>query len=121
MDDNNIMLIKTLNFANQHRINKYNLCAIITDKRNNILSIGFNSYKKTHPTQAYYAERAGQTNRIFLHAELDALIRLPTNSTPHSIFIARSDARGRPLLAEPCPICMLAIRDAKIKNIYFTK
>lgn len=117
------MLNRAIKVASENYFNKnrYNLCAIITDKKNKIISVGCNSYKKSHPTQAYFAEKVGQDNRIFLHAELDALIKIPYGKKPYSIFVARVNKKGKSLLAKPCPICSLAIKDAGIKNIYYTE
>ena len=53
------MLDKAIKLALNKKSDKYSLCAIITDKKGSILSIGWNSYKKSHPKQAYYAEKAG--------------------------------------------------------------
>ena len=101
--------------------NKFNLCAIITDKKGNVVSIGYNSYSKTHTTQAYYAEKSGNIHRIFLHAEIDALTKIPYGIKGHSIYIARLDKSGKSALARPCPICRMALQDANIKNIYYTQ
>lgn len=101
----------------QHK--KYRIACIITDKHDRILSIGVNSYTKTHPKQAYYASKhGGRINRIFLHAEMDAIIRC--RSKPASIYIARVGRNKEPRLAKPCPICMAAIKDAGIKRIIYT-
>ena len=97
----------------------YRLACIITDKRGRILSTGFNSYSKTHPKQAYFAKKYGRHARIFLHAEMSALIRVK-HGIPHHIYIARVDKKGNPRLAKPCPICYSAIRDSEIKKITYT-
>lgn len=100
---------------------RYKLSAIVTDKKNNILSFGVNSYKKTHPTQAYYAEKVGKYNSIFLHAEIDAVSKIPYNKKPYAIYIARVGKTGEPRLAKPCKICNKAIKDSGIEKIYYTK
>lgn len=115
------MLNKAIKFASQIKSDKYRLCAIITDKKGNILSIGHNSYSKTHPRQFYFAKKVGTAHRIFLHAEIDALLKIPYGSIPNSIYIARVGKNKQPLLAKPCSICQMAIQDARIKNIYYTK
>lgn len=99
---------------------KYKLVAIITDKRDNILSVGMNSYKKSHPTQAYYSEKVGNGHQIYLHAELDAIIKLKYTDKPYAIHIVRVNNKGETLLAKPCPICKRAIKDVGIKEIYHT-
>ena len=115
------MLDKAIKLALNKKSDKYSLCAIITDKKGSILSIGWNSYKKSHPKQAYYAEKAGSKYRIYLHAELHALIQLSYMAKPYAIYVARVDKEGNPVLAKPCRICSLAIKDAGIKRVYYTK
>jgi tRNA(Arg) A34 adenosine deaminase TadA len=117
------MLNKAIKIAYINQREKYFLCAIITDKKGNILSVGKNDYYRSHPTQAYYAERCGNGQRIFIHAEIDALTKIPYGKKPFSIYIARTSKNGTPLLAKPCPICSEAIKDSGIKeeNIYYTK
>lgn len=117
-------MTKTLKLAieivKQSLTKKYNFVAIITDKRNRILSIGKNSYTKTSPLQAHYAKQVNEDDKIYLHAEIDALIRIKEGK-PYNIYIARVDKKGIPALAKPCSICQKAIADAGIKNIYYTK
>ena len=54
---------------------RYKILATCFNKYGIPLSKGENSYKKTHPLQAYFAERVGHPQRIYLHAEILALIR----------------------------------------------
>lgn len=84
------------------------MCAIITDRRNNILSIGLNSYNKTHPKQAFFAKRVGEEERIFLHAEIDALIKADMEKA-RKIWIARVGRDGIVRASSPCPICSAAL------------
>ena len=101
---------------------KFFILAKITDKRGHVLSIGWNSYVKTHPMQARMAKRSRSPLKEFLHAEMMAIIRLlpQHRSKAYSITVYRFDANGRPALAKPCPICMSAIRAAGIKRVYYT-
>ena len=96
----------------------YNFVAIITDKKDRVLSIGRNSYKKTHPMQAQYAIQDNQSEKIYLHAEIDALVRC--SKQPYKIFIARTDRHGKVRAAKPCSICHRAIQASGIKHIYWT-
>ena len=52
---------------------KYRMGAIITDKRGEILSVGTNSYTKTHPLQAAFAAAYGEESRVFRHAEIHVI------------------------------------------------
>ena len=85
------------------------LTAIIYDKRGRVLSIGKNSYVKTHPVQAKFANECGDVHKMFLHAEIDAIIRCRDISKAHRIFVSRPTKTGYGL-AKPCPICMHAIK-----------
>lgn len=100
--------------------NKQSLSAVIYDKRGKVLSVGFNSYIKTHPLQASHAKKAGQPEKQFLHAEIHAIVRCRDLSKAHRIFVSRWGNDGQPRLAKPCPICMSAIRAAGIEIIEHT-
>lgn len=97
------------------------LTAIIYDKRGRILSIGKNSYVKTHPIQARYASKVGQDQRIYLHAEIQAIARCTCLERAHRMLITRFGSRGEPRLAKPCRICEEAIKDlTPIKRVEYT-
>lgn len=112
------ILKKAMTIAEDLPANNYRLCAIIVDKKGKILSIGTNSYHKTHPTQAYYASKSDNANRIFLHAEIDAIVKCKGKAD--AIYIARLGNSGKPRLAKPCDICRRAIRDLGIEKIVHT-
>ncbi len=101
---------------------KYFIMAKICDKRGKVLSIGHNSYVRTHPLQAKLAQRVQLPQKEFLHAEMMALIRLlpQHRQKAYSITIYRFNADGTPALAKPCPICQSAIEACGIKHIWYT-
>lgn len=99
---------------------KQNITAIIYDKRGMVLSIGQNSYVKTHPRQAAWAKKAGLPEKEFLHAEISAIIRCRDLTRAHRIFISRLDKDGKPMLAAPCPVCASALKATGIKVIQHT-
>ena len=76
-------------------------------RRGRVVSVGFNSYTKTHPKQKHYATLAGQPNREYLHAELAALLRAPRDSD--TLMVVRLNKAGDPVCAKPCPVCVAAI------------
>jgi hypothetical protein len=69
---------------------------------------------------ARYAAKCGQPYKIFLHAEVHAILRCKDLSKAHKIFIARYGKSGQPLNAKPCPICMQAIKESGIQLIEHT-
>lgn len=95
-----------------------NITATIYDKKGRILSVGQNSYTKTHPKQAHLAAKCGHHHKVYLHAEIAALVKC--KSTPYKIKIERYNRRGQPLLAKPCDICEMAIKESGIKFIEYT-
>jgi tRNA(Arg) A34 adenosine deaminase TadA len=99
---------------------RQNITAMIYDRKGNIISIGKNSYIKTHPLQAKIAKKVGLSQKVFLHAEIAALCRLKDWSKAHRIVVTRFTADGQPANAAPCPICQEALRLAGIKVIDHT-
>ena len=97
-----------------------NITAIIYDKRGRVLSIGKNSYIKTHPLQAKYAHKVGLPEKKFLHAEIAAIVRCRDIDRAHRIEVLRIGRDGSLLLAKPCPVCQSAITAAGIKHIEHT-
>ena len=69
--------------------------AIIYDKRGRILSIGKNSYVKTHPLQARYATEVGLCEQVFLHAST-AKKRLQGGYTNMNIEEFQEEHSGAP-------------------------
>jgi len=99
---------------------RHNITAIIRDKKGRVLSIGKNSYTKTHPLQAHYGELMGEPYKVFLHAEVAAIIRCRDLGKADSITVYRSTRLGKSANSTPCPICRTAIREAGIKKVYHT-
>lgn len=99
---------------------RFSVTAVIYDKRGNVLSIGKNSYVKTHPMQAMYARRAGEPHKVYLHAEIHAITRCAELDKAHRISIFRYREDGSPAMARPCGICAGAIAATNIKIIEHT-
>jgi tRNA(Arg) A34 adenosine deaminase TadA len=99
---------------------RHDITAIIYDKRGNVLSIGKNSYIKTHTLQARYAREVGEDYKIYLHAEVHAITRCKKIDQAHRILITRYDSNGQPVSAQPCRICQTAIANTGIKIIEHT-
>jgi deoxycytidylate deaminase len=99
---------------------KFLIRAKITDRKGNVLSIAENSYSKTHPIQARFANNVGLGHRIFLHAEIAALIKLKKKDKPFKIHVERFHKNGKPANAKPCAVCDAAIRQWGIKHVEYT-
>ena len=96
------------------------ISAVIYDRRGRVLSIGQNSYHKTHPLQAAHAKKVGEPEKIYLHAEMHAIVRCPDITRAHRILVSRWDRQGRAMLAAPCAICRSAIEAAGIRIVEHT-
>jgi tRNA(Arg) A34 adenosine deaminase TadA len=99
---------------------RQNLTAIIYDKKGRVLSIGKNSYVKTHPLMAKYGEKVGEPNKLYLHAEIQAILKCKDLSKAHSIFVSRYNKHGHPALAAPCRLCQEAIKQSGIRKVLHT-
>lgn len=94
---------------------------------NNVLQYyGHNKYK-SHPLALKFSK---DHNKICLHAEMDALIKLLQNfhysyhkileDIPFDIYVARVLKNNQTALAKPCPACLGALSYFQIRNIYWT-
>ena len=99
---------------------RQNITAIIYDRRGRVLSIGKNSYVKTHPYQALLARKCNHKEKIFLHAEIHAITKCANLDRAHRMVITRFDRSGQPVNAQPCEICATAIKATKIKIVDHT-
>jgi tRNA(Arg) A34 adenosine deaminase TadA len=99
---------------------RFDITAIIYDKRGRVLSIGKNSYVKTHPMQHRHCEKVGLHHKQFLHAEIHAIARCKYLDRAHKIVVMRFDSQGNPKLAKPCPVCQSAINEAGINLVEHT-
>lgn len=102
------------------RKQKQDITAIIYDKKGKVLSIGKNSYVKTHPLQFEHAKKVNMPDKVFLHAEISAIIKCKDLHSAHKIFVSRLYKDGTGANAKPCPVCMSAIRATNIRIIEHT-
>mgnify|MGYP003340732514 FL=1 len=99
---------------------KYDIIAKCYDKRGRLLSVGTNSYEKTHPYQKHCAVMVGHSFKEYLHAEIQAILRAKDQRI-HKITVERYNKNGEPMLAKPCPICQYAINAFCITEVEYTK
>lgn len=97
---------------------KFKFCCILFDKRGRVLTKTFQNEFKTHPTQTKFAKIAKEPFKIFLHAEINALVKC--KKQPYGMFICRVDSDGNLVNSKPCPICQLAIDSKGLQICYFT-
>jgi len=93
---------------------KHSLAAIAL-RKGRVIAVGRNSYRKTHPIQAKWAKKVGHAERLFLHAEMDALIK--ARGRADTIVIVRKNSNGL-ALAAPCPVCKAALLHAGVKILH---
>lgn len=98
---------------------KHKLTARVYDKKGTLIAEGTNSYTKSHPVQANFAKLVGMDDRIYLHAEVAALLKCGIKK-PHSIYIERRKKDGTLGNAKPCPICLRAIKHWGIQQVTFS-
>ena len=98
------------------------ICAIACDKRGRVLSVGVNSYQKSHPIMKHYAVKIGNPEAQYVHAEVAALLSLSYNDKQkaHKGFVSRVLKDGSTGLAAPCSICQLMLKDYGIKEVSYT-
>lgn len=99
---------------------KQNITAIIYDKRGKVLSIGKNSYTKTHTLQHFHSHKVGLPEKCFLHAEIHAISLCRKLDRAYRIVVSRYNAAGQPVNAKPCPVCRSAINSTPIKIVEHT-
>jgi len=93
--------------------------AVLLNK-NKPITQGVNQDTKSHPLQAKLAEMVGLHEKIYLHAEISALIKCKSDAD--TIIVARLGGHNGDELrnAKPCPICSLALKEAGIEHIYYS-
>lgn len=113
------MLNVAIEKARENPVHKYQFCAIITTKRSRIVSIGYNSFSKTHTLQAHYSRKHNKKDACFLHAEISAILKAKGKGSV--LYVARVRKDNTAALARPCPACMAAIRqETNLKKVIYT-
>lgn len=101
---------------------KYALLASVTTKNGTLLANCWNSYTKTHPLQKFFAEKVGLPKKIYLHAEIRAMViaSIQPHGPLHTLSVRRFGKNKEMLDAKPCPICIEAAIFFGIKKIDYT-
>tara|TARA_X000000950_G_scaffold283458_1_gene384329 strand:+ start:2671 stop:3063 length:393 start_codon:yes stop_codon:yes gene_type:complete len=89
-------------------------------KKNRVIATAVNLETKTHPIQALWAEKVGRPEKIFLHAELSALIKAKEKAD--KIIVARLGGLNYTELrmSKPCPVCSAYLHDCGVEHIYYS-
>ena len=99
---------------------RFELQATCYDKKGRVLSIGENSYRKSHPLMKFFSEKAGDSeHKVAIHAELQAVLRAG-DAQVDSILVERYDAQGHPRLAKPCKTCQQMLKAFGVQEIRYT-
>ena len=91
-------------------------------RKNKVIATATNHDCKTHPIQAKWAERVGLSEKIYLHAEISAMIK--AREEADKIIVVRLGGHsGNDLRqARPCPICEAYLRHtSNIKHVYYSE
>jgi len=106
--------------ANLSDYPRVNIGSVIV-KNKDIISVGQNMLK-THPTQHQYNKWLPYDMPVdHIHSEINAISKTRTDNLRGStIYIFRRDRNGDIAMCRPCNACMQAIRDAGIKDVYYT-
>ncbi len=110
------MISTALKQATKSR-HKYKVGAVII-KGGRLLSVGYNSTNKTHPSNqtwenSCHAEEAAILKRIKIQNGLASLVGA-------TIYVSRISASGRAAMAKPCIHCEKLIRAVGIKKVVYT-
>lgn len=94
--------------------------AVLYNSKKRVIATATNNDDKSHPRQAWWAQRVGLDEKIYLHAEMAALIKAREDAD--TIVVVRLGGHDGNSLrqARPCPICEPALRYAGIKHVYYS-
>ena len=101
---------------------RYCVGSVIVDRQGKILAEGQNSFVKTHPTQAMWAHLVENCEKIYLHAEMEAMIKNNNNHRATTLYVARVRSKsGQIALSRPCKTCSVAIlKSTNIERVVYT-
>lgn len=102
-------LAKKMSGFGEHRQHKVGSAIV---NKNRVVSLGFNK-DCTHPKSPHPWKS--------IHAEFNAILKANRNDLEDSIiYVYRETKNGSPALSRPCKYCMMAIKEAGIKGIFYS-
>lgn len=96
---------------------KFKFGCVAVDEKHNVIAHAQNNPVKSHPKQKHFANIAGRPESIYLHAEIQALVKCRTD--PFSLYVVRLLADGGFGLSRPCPICKGAMKAAGVTFSFY--
>ncbi len=66
------------------------------------------------------ADAVGMSARIYLHAEIAALVKIKDWSKAYKLVVTRFNSKGIPVMAKPCPCCQHIIKETAIQIVEHT-
>lgn len=97
-------------------LNKEKVFAVL-ERKGKPVCTAVNSYTRSHKRQRDYADRAGFPKKVYLHAEIAALIK--SRCRGDTMYVYRLNRKGELLPSRPCPVCQLALNELKIRQVYY--
>jgi tRNA(Arg) A34 adenosine deaminase TadA len=94
--------------------------AVLYNSKRRVITTAVNNDYKSHPRQAWWAQRVGLGEKIYLHAEMACLIK--AREAADTIVVVRLGGHDGKSLRQsrPCPVCEPALRYAGIKHVYYS-
>ncbi len=94
--------------------------AVLYNSKRRVITTAVNNDYKSHPRQAWWAQRVGLDEKIYLHAEMACLIK--AREAADTIVVVRLGGHDGKSLRQsrPCPVCEPALRYAGIKHVYYS-
>tara|TARA_B100001059_G_scaffold38318_1_gene30991 strand:+ start:1843 stop:2229 length:387 start_codon:yes stop_codon:yes gene_type:complete len=91
-------------------------------RKNKVIATATNHDCKTHPIQAKWAERVGLSEKIYLHAEISAMIKAREEADKIVVVRLGGHSGNELRQARPCKICEAYLRHtSSIKHVYYSE
>ena len=79
-------------------------------KNGRVLAVGFNKAKNSSTTEKHQS----------VHAEEDVIRKSKISVEGATLYVARINRNGEPMLSMPCADCMAVLEAQRIKVVYYT-
>jgi cytidine deaminase len=66
------------------------------------------------------AKEVGEDYKIYLHAEVAALVKVKNWTRVDKLVVTRYNKNGEPMIAKPCRVCQRVIKFAGINTVEHT-